>query len=68
MTVTKKNSNNTVVWNPWATLAASLSDMEPDGWRRMVCIETANAAANALVLRPREAYVMETTIAVEELA
>ncbi|HEX4154435.1 MAG TPA: D-hexose-6-phosphate mutarotase [Acidobacteriaceae bacterium] len=68
MTVTKKNSNNTVVWNPWATLAASLSDMEPDGWRRMVCIETANAAANALVLRPREAHVMETTIAVEELA
>lgn len=68
ITVKKRNSNNTVVWNPWETLTAALTDMEPDGWRRMVCVETVNAAANALLLRPREAHVMETTISVEELA
>jgi len=28
-----------VVWNPGAVKCASLPDMPPDGWRRMLCIE-----------------------------
>jgi len=30
-----------VVWNPWAERGATLSDLEPDGYRRMVCVEAA---------------------------
>jgi glucose-6-phosphate 1-epimerase len=66
ITVTKANSNTTVVWNPWAN--AGLADMPADGWRHMLCIEAANAAENAITLQPREAHVMETTISVEALA
>jgi glucose-6-phosphate 1-epimerase len=66
ITVTKGNSNTTVVWNPWAN--AGLADMSDDGWRHMLCIESANASENALNLQPREAHVMETTISVEALA
>ncbi len=66
ITVTKANSNTTVVWNPWAN--AGLADMPEDGWRAMLCIESANAMENALTLQPREAHVMETTISVEALA
>jgi glucose-6-phosphate 1-epimerase len=33
-----------VVWNPGADLAARLADLEPDGWRRFVCIEAAAVA------------------------
>ena len=40
-----------VVWNPGATVAAGLSDLEPDGWRRMLCVEAA-AVARPLVLVP----------------
>lgn len=65
MTVTKANSNTTVVWNPWAN--AGLADMSDDGWRQMLCIESANAADNALHLQPRAAHVMETTISMEAL-
>ena len=33
-----------VVWNPGETLARTLADLEPDGWRRFVCIEAAAVA------------------------
>jgi glucose-6-phosphate 1-epimerase len=32
---------HTVVWNPGADKCASLSDMPPDGWRHMLCVEAA---------------------------
>lgn len=32
---------DTVVWNPGAALAATMPDMSPEGWRRMVCVEAA---------------------------
>jgi glucose-6-phosphate 1-epimerase len=66
ITVTKANSNTTVVWNPWAN--AGLGDMSDDGWRQMLCVESANAADNALHLQPRAAHVMETTISLEALS
>ena len=33
--------SNTVVWNPGALLCARLSDMSPDGYRSMLCVEAA---------------------------
>ncbi|MBI4756284.1 MAG: D-hexose-6-phosphate mutarotase [Betaproteobacteria bacterium] len=30
-----------VVWNPWDTKCAALADMEPLGFRRMLCVEAA---------------------------
>lgn len=64
--VTKANSKTTVVWNPWSN--HGLPDMSEDAWRHMLCVESANAADNALRLQPREAHVMETTLSIEALA
>lgn len=33
-----------VIWNPWEDKCAALADMPRDGFRRMLCIEAANAA------------------------
>ncbi len=66
ITVAKANSNTTVIWNPWAN--HGLTDLSEDGWRKMLCVESANAADNALHLQTRAAHVMETTISVEALA
>ena len=66
--VAKANSATTVVWNPGSELSAKLADMAPDGWRRMTCIETANASENAITLHPREAHVMQAHIRVEALS
>jgi glucose-6-phosphate 1-epimerase len=40
-----------VVWNPGAALAAGMSDLEPEGWRRMLCVEAA-AVARPVVVAP----------------
>ncbi|MHB1701769.1 MAG: D-hexose-6-phosphate mutarotase [Acidobacteriaceae bacterium] len=65
--VEKTGSNSTIVWNPWAELAATLPDMEADGWQRMVCIETANVAENAITLAPGESHSMRVAMSVEAL-
>ncbi|MET3108886.1 glucose-6-phosphate 1-epimerase [Oxalobacteraceae bacterium GrIS 1.18] len=32
---------DTVIWNPWQESGAALSDLEPDGYAHMVCVEAA---------------------------
>jgi D-hexose-6-phosphate mutarotase len=47
--ITKSGSCSTVVWTPWTEKANKMGDMgQPDGWREMVCVETANAIENAV--------------------
>ncbi len=47
--VEKSGSNSTVVWNPWQGKGMSLTDLAEE-WPRMICIETVNAADNAITL------------------
>ena len=68
ITVGKANSMTTVIWNPWSELTAKLSDMAPNGWLTMTCIETANANANAITLAPGEHHAMEAHIFVQAFA
>jgi glucose-6-phosphate 1-epimerase len=45
--VAKSGSMSTVVWTPWAEKAGKMGDMgQPDGWREMLCVESANAIDN----------------------
>jgi glucose-6-phosphate 1-epimerase len=39
--VEKPGFPDVVVWNPWEQRGAGLSDLEPDGYRHMLCIEPA---------------------------
>ena len=48
--IDKHGSRSSVVWNPWAGKAARLGDMGPNGWRRMVCVETCNAGADVVAI------------------
>jgi glucose-6-phosphate 1-epimerase len=65
LSVDKTGSASTVVWNPWAVKAAEMADLEPDDWRRMICVETANAADDAVTLAPGARHVMTATLRVE---
>ncbi|HMH14844.1 MAG TPA: D-hexose-6-phosphate mutarotase [Edaphobacter sp.] len=60
ITIAKTNSNTTVVFNPWKDLV----DMGPDEWQKMLCVETVNAAVNAITLGSGESHTMEAHIAV----
>ncbi|MBI3569549.1 MAG: D-hexose-6-phosphate mutarotase [Gammaproteobacteria bacterium] len=62
--VAKSGSHSTVVWNPWTEKANKMGDFGPDGWRGMVCIESANAAANVVTIKAGGRH----TLAAEYLA
>ena len=47
--IVKSGSLSTVVWTPWTEKAAKMGDMgQPDGWRQMLCVESANAMENVV--------------------
>jgi len=43
-------SDSVVVWNPWQEKAEAMGDLGPDGYRNMLCVETANAATDVVQL------------------
>ncbi len=61
----KTNSATTVVWNPWTGKAKTMSDMGENEWQRMLCIESANAADNAITLQPGAMHQMSAFISLE---
>jgi D-hexose-6-phosphate mutarotase len=54
--IDKQGSLSTVVWTPWQQRAAAMGDFSATGWRQMLCVESANAAANRLLLAPGEKH------------
>ncbi len=63
--IEKTGSDSTVVWNPWIDKTKGMSDMVPDGWQNMLCVETANAADNAVHLAPGASHALTLAIRVE---
>jgi D-hexose-6-phosphate mutarotase len=56
--ITKSNSETTVLWNPWITRAADLSDFGDDEWKTMVCVEAGNIGDAAIRLAPEGSHTM----------
>jgi glucose-6-phosphate 1-epimerase len=65
ITIAKRGSRSTVVWNPWIAKARSMPDFGDDEWRGMVCIETANVGKAAVTVRPGDRHTMSALISVE---
>jgi glucose-6-phosphate 1-epimerase len=63
--IEKAGSESTVVWNPWAEKTKGLKDMAPEEWREMICVESANAADNAVSVAPGQEHLMRVVIRVE---
>jgi glucose-6-phosphate 1-epimerase len=57
--ITKSGSFSTVVWTPWTEKANKMGDMgQPDGWREMVCVESANAIENLVKVEAGTSHTM----------
>ena len=65
--VSKQGSQATVVWNPWLEKAEKLGDLGENGYLRMVCVETANAAHHLVSVAPGEKHSMTARYQVEPL-
>lgn len=58
--IAKSGSNTTVIWTPWEEKAHQLGDMgNDDSWRHMICIESANALENMVMLAPNQIHTLE---------
>jgi glucose-6-phosphate 1-epimerase len=62
LSVEKQGSASTIVWNPWIAKAKAMADFGDDEWPRMLCVETANAAENAVTLQPGKTHTMRAAV------
>lgn len=60
--IMNKGSNSTVVWNPWHTKAHEISQFAKDDYKKMLCIETANAHLDSVALAPGESHELSLTM------
>ncbi len=65
--IAKQGSSSTVVWNPWVEKAEQMGDMGENGYRRMVCVESANANRNTIGIAPGESHSLIVSYSVEAL-
>lgn len=54
--VSGAGSRSIAVWNPGLKVASKMSDLGSEGWRNMVCVETANALEDAVLLEPEQQH------------
>ena len=48
--IKKKGSSSTVVWNPWEEVANKMGDLGEKGYRKMLCVESANAINDVIII------------------
>ncbi len=66
--VAKSGSNTTVIWSPGAEKVAQMGDMgAAEEWRKMLCVESANAMENSVTIFPGESHTMVTEYSLELL-
>ena len=58
--ITKEHGRSTVVWNPWAEKGAAFGDMGADGYRQMLCVESANALSDAQTIQAGAEHTLTT--------
>ncbi len=54
--IASQGSNSAVLWNPWIEKSKHLSNFADDAYQKMLCIETANAAADFVTLEPQQSH------------
>ncbi len=66
--VTGAGSQSIAVWNPWSETASKMSDLGSEGWRSMVCVETANALDNRVTVLSRGSSKLSATYKVVSIS
>lgn len=59
-----QGSRTAVMWNPWISIAAGMTDLKDDAYLRFVCVETANAADEVVTVPPGGEHGMAVEVSV----
>jgi len=62
--IEREGSRSTVVWNPWIEQSRAMSDFGDDEYTGMVCVETTNAASDAVDIAPGASYRLASRYAI----
>ncbi len=66
ISIERKNSHSTIVWNPWIDKCKRMGDFGSDaGYLDMLCVETANAYRDVVQLQPEEVHRLWVKYSVE---
>ena len=63
--ITSSGSGTAVVWNPWIETAASMSDLDDEDYKIMICVETANAGPETVEVVAGSEYRLVAEYAIE---
>ena len=63
--IIKCGSHSTVVWNPWQEVAANMGDLGPDGYTKMLCVESCNASEDVITIQPGKAHQLWVQYSIE---
>jgi len=59
--ISKQGSHSTVVWNPGQEVALKMGDLGADGYRKMLCVESANAADDTVTISPGKSHSLQVS-------
>ena len=54
--IIKCGSHSTVVWNPWQETANKMGDLGEDGYKKMLCVESCNAADDVVTIEAGKSH------------
>jgi glucose-6-phosphate 1-epimerase len=63
-----EGGRSTVVWNPWQENAERMGDLGEEGYRHMLCVESANAADDVVQIAPGETHALRVSYQIESLS
>ncbi|MGB5456977.1 MAG: D-hexose-6-phosphate mutarotase [Gammaproteobacteria bacterium] len=63
--IVSRGCSTAVVWNPWVEIAASMSDLDDNDYKRMLCVETANAGPETVEIAAGDHCRLEAEYTIE---
>ena len=60
--MTFSGARRLMVWNPWVEKSRALNDLGDDEYTRLLCLEPANAADDAVTLAPGESHTLSLAL------
>ncbi len=65
--IKKQGSHSTVIWNPWKEVADKMGDLGEGGYLRMLCVESANALEDTVVIDSGGSHTLHVTYELEDI-